>query len=104
MKINYYKDQGVLLTEMEIDFVNQTVKIKNHTDNMIDRAFGVNEHPTMKDFEEFCEYRRIPQTRYNFKTEMRLRGITDTSPMGIMRFYHGRIDDDNCYIEIVEDD
>lgn len=104
MKINYYKDQGVLLTEMEIDFVNQTVKIKNHTDNMIDRAFGVNEHPTMKDFEEFCEYRSIPQTRYNFKTEMRLRGITDTSPMGIMRFYHGRIDDDNCYIEIVEDD
>ena len=78
MKINYYKDQGVLLTEMEIDFVNQTVKIKNHTDNLIDRAFGVNEHPTMKDFEEFCEYRSIPQTRYNFKTEMRLRGITDT--------------------------
>ena len=104
MKINYYKDQEVLLTEMEIDFVNQTVKIKNHTDNLIDRAFGVNEHPTMKDFEEFCEYRSIPQTRYNFKTEMRLRGITDTSPMGIMRFYHGRIDDDNCYIEIVEDD
>ena len=103
MKINYYKDEGVLLTEMEIDFVRQTIKIKNHTDNLLDRAFGVNEHPTMQDFEDFCKYRSIPQTRYNFKMEMRLRGISDTSPMGIMMFYHGRIDDDNCYIEVMEE-
>lgn len=92
-----------MLTEIDIDFANQTIEIKNHTDNLIDRAFGVNEKPTMEDFEDFCRYRSIPQTRHNFKTEMRLRGIGDTSPLGIMLFYHGRIDDDNCYIEVAED-
>ncbi len=103
MKIGYYKDDGILLTNMDIDFVNNTVKIHNYTDNLNERAFGINENPTMQDFEEFCEYRSIPQTRHNFKAEMRLRGIEDTSPMGIMRFYNGRIDDDNCYIEIIEE-
>lgn len=103
MKINYYKGDDILLTEMDIDFVSNQVHIVNHTDNFLDRAFGVNEQPTIEDFEEFCEYRSIPQSRHDFKTEMRLRGIEDTSPLGIMLFYNGRITDDDFYIRVIEE-
>lgn len=103
MIMNFRNGDGNLITEINVDYKTETVKIKNHTDDLLLRAFGINENPTFKDFEEFLEYRSIPQTRHRFKTEMRLRGIEDTSPLGIVRHYNGRMADDDCYIEFVED-
>lgn len=103
MKLNYCLD-GKVMTEIDVDMKKQTVQIKNHTDVLLDRAFGINEHPTYEDFLAFCEDRGIPQSRFGFQSEMRLRGIKDTSPLGIMLFYNGRISDDEFYVELVEDD
>lgn len=102
MRLNYKSDSRGLLTEINVDYANNKVDIVNHSDNVLLTAFGVNEHPTIKDFEDFINYRAIPQTRYRFKTEMRLRGIQDTSPMGICRYYNGRMADDDCYIEFLD--
>lgn len=104
MKINFYKGQGILLAEINVDYQKGKVTVINHTDDNMERPFGCNEHPTIKDFEDFIEYRTIPQTRYNFKMEMRMRGIIDTSPMGIFRQYHGRTTDDDYYAEIIEEE
>ena len=98
MKLKYMKDNDDLLTEIDVDFAAESIKIKNYTDNLIDRAFGINEHPTFKDFEDFLEYRSTPLTRTNFREEMDFWGINDPTPWGIARFFNGRVAGDPYYI------
>lgn len=102
MKLDFRKGDGRLLTEIWVDYRTNEVKIKNHTDDIIDRAFGINEHPTIEDFERFIEDRSIPQTRVTLKLEALMYGIQDTSPMGIVRHFHGRTADDDCYIDFYD--
>ena len=66
-----YMNDDMLSTRIEVDFINNTVKIENFTDDEIDRAFGINEHPAMKDFEEFLEDRCFPRTRDHLKLILR---------------------------------
>lgn len=59
MVIKYY-DKDELCSVITVNQSSGTVCVSNYTDNNIKRAFGVNENPTMADFEEFLEDRCIP--------------------------------------------
>ena len=43
MRMNYCDGKGNILTEIEVDYKQQTVNIVNHTDNILYRAFGIND-------------------------------------------------------------
>lgn len=103
MQLNFRRADGSLITEIFVDYINNRIRIINHTDDLLTRAFGCNEEPTMEDFEEFIESRSIPQTRYTLKTEAKMYGIQDTSPMGIVRHFGGRTADDDYYLEFLDD-
>ena len=98
-----YKKGDIPCTKITVDYKTDTVEIENYTEDLLDRAFGIIEHPTMKDFEEFIEDRSIPQSRYHFRTEMALLGIEDTSPLGIVKHFHGRCAGDNFCIDFLEE-
>ena len=49
-------------TVIDVDFLDQKVVIQNKTDDILHRAFGVLEHPTWNDFENFLRDRCFPQT------------------------------------------
>lgn len=104
MRLYYKKNETKLCTIIDVDFGEETIKIQNFTDDLLDRAFGINENPTMKDFERFIEDRSIPRTRANFKSEMEYRGIFDPSPLGIVRFFKGKVEGDPFSIEFEESD
>ncbi len=103
MHLNFMSKDNIILTEIYVNYPNRTVQIVNHTDRLTDRAFGCNENPSIEDFETFIEDRSIPQTRDNFANEMQIRGIKDTTPLGIVRHYHGRSADDQKWIDFIED-
>ena len=99
MKIDYYKDGGKLCTEIDVDFLNEKVSIKNHTSEILDRAFGVNEEPDMEDFNEFIKDRCFPETRDHLDWTLKLHGIeSGYDPLIIAQTLNGRVAGDDHYL------
>lgn len=99
MKINYMKDNKGLCTEIDADYKTRTVKIINHTDSIMDRAFGVVENPTFEDFEYFLEDRCFPRTRDKMKLTLKMYGINSGyDPLIIAKKLNGRVEGDDHYL------
>ena len=94
----YYRD--MLCTVIDVDEVKQTVKIRNYTDNLIFRAFGRNEKPTFKDYEEFLESRCFPESRDKMKLVLKQYDIPFYDPFLIIEKTGGRMEDDEFHIVI----
>ena len=63
-----YKDD--ICTLIDVDDAKQLVRIKNYTDKLMFRAFGVNENPDYNDYKEFLESRCFPRTRDKMKLSL----------------------------------
>lgn len=79
-----------------ITFNEQTgfVKVKNFTDDLLDRAFGINESPNFSDFEEFLEDRCFSKGRPDVKEILRFLGLDFYDPLDIVYVTHGVIQGD----------
>lgn len=94
----YYRD--MLCTIIDVDEAKQKVKIRNYTDNLIFRAFGRNEKPTFKDYEEFLESRCFPRGRDKMKLMLKQYDIPFYDPFLIIEKTGGRMEEDDFHIEI----
>lgn len=56
---------------IDIDFKHEVVRMKNYTDRIPLRAFGVVENPFWADFEEFLKERCLPASRAGLKGILR---------------------------------
>lgn len=97
--ILYYKNKDRRTTKIEVDYLNNSINIENYSDFPLELAFGVNEHPTMKDFEEFLESRCFPRTRDGLKLHLRELGLTYYDPYEICKKTNGRLEGDPYSIE-----
>ncbi len=86
-------------TIIDVDFLNEKVAIKNRTDDILHRAFGVVENPTWKQFEEFLEDRCFPRTRGNIKSILRDLNLDSYDPLQIVEKTKGRTADDNLWLK-----
>ena len=57
-----YMYENYTCTVIDIDEMNRLVRIRNYTNNIMMRAFGMNTEPTFEDYEEFLESRCFPRT------------------------------------------
>ena len=57
-----YMNRNKLCTVIDVDFENERVMIKNRTDDIVHRAFGVVTKPTWEQFQEFLEDRCFKKT------------------------------------------
>ena len=55
LKINYYNGDK-LSSVIWVDYRTNEVEVTNYTDDLVFRAFGVNETPTFDDFEDFSSF------------------------------------------------
>lgn len=85
-------------TEIYVDFIGKKVKIINRTDDIMKRAFGVNENPTWQEFEEFLEERCLPRSRAMLNIILNKIGLDNYDPLQIVQLNKGRCADDNQYI------
>lgn len=102
MVLHYMGPKG-LCTILNVDYKKQTVNIENKTNQMLYRAFGVNENPTWNDYEAFLRSRCFPETRDYLKLALKAVGLNFYEPLNIIRKTQGRMAEDHQWIEFVED-
>ena len=101
MIIKLHSPRGVG-TIIYVDYKNQTVKIENKTDEILDTAFGVKQTPTWEDYEHLLEERCFPRSRDKLKLVLQDVGVQCYDPLQIIRKTQGRMHDDHLWLEIID--
>ena len=99
MRLWYYY-LNTVCTIIDVDIVNQRVRIKNYTNNLVFRAFGRNEHPSFADYEEFLRSRVFPEERDKMKLMLKDLDIPFYDPLMIIEKTQGRMAEDDFWIRI----
>ena len=86
-------------TAIDVNFLENKIKIQNYTKDILHRAFGVNEDPTWEDFQIFLEDRCFPKTRGNVKTILMEMGLRDYDPLQIVEKTNGRTAEDDLWLK-----
>lgn len=94
----YYKD--TVCTVIDVDEMKQIVRIRNYAKNIMFRAFGVNESPSFKEYEEFMESRCFPRERDKMKIMLEALDIPFYDPILIIEKTQGRMAEDEFWLKI----
>ncbi len=81
----------------------KTLAFQNKTTLPLFTAFGVNEKLGWEDFQSFLEDRCIPKERDGLQYYLQTIGVTNYNPLEIIRKTHGKMAEDHCHIEIIEE-
>ena len=99
LRLRYmYKD--MLCTVIDVDDINQKIRIKNYVDNIMFRAFGKINEPDYEMYEEFLESRCFPRTRDKIKLMLRDMNLPFYDPFLIVERTNGRMAEDDFWIDI----
>lgn len=102
MLIFEYYNGDDLCTKICVDYSDKDLVAENYTDNLVKTAFGKNEAPTWKDFEDFLEERCVPRSRSGIREYLETIGVEEYIPLEIIKKTKGRMAEDNQWIEIKE--
>ena len=86
-------------TAMDVNFLQNKIKIRNYTKDILHRAFGIKEDPTWEDFYVFLQDRCFPKTRGNVKTVLAGLGLQDYDPLQIVEKTNGRTAEDDLWLK-----
>lgn len=92
-----------LKTVITVDNETRTVSIENKTDNIFDRAFGVNENPTYADFEKLLKDRCFSDAVGNCKILLNSLGLKTYNRIDIVRVTNGKMAHDKFSLVITEE-
>ena len=86
-------------TAIDVNFLQNKIKIQNYTKDILHRAFGIKEVPTWEDFYVFLQDRCFPKTRGNVKTVLAGLGLQDYDPLQIVEKTNGRTAEDDLWLK-----
>ena len=86
-------------TVIDVNFLDQKIKIQNQTNDLLHRAFGCIENPSWQDFEYFLQDRCFPATRGNVKHLLKAIGEPSYDPWAIVEKTKGRMAEDQLWIK-----
>lgn len=98
MRIEYMYRQSPC-TIIDVDFLRERVQIENRTDDVLRRAFGVNETPTWADFETFLRERCVPEGRGYLKDILRGLDVPGYDPLQIAEKTKGKTAEDEMWMK-----
>lgn len=101
LRFNFY-DKETLCTKIYADFTDETLCVKNYTENIVKTAFGNNCVPTWLDFENFLEERCVPKTRSGIREYLETIGVESYVPLEIIKKTEGRMAEDEQWIKLEE--
>lgn len=96
----WYMCKNRICTVIDVDERNRMVRIYNYTNDLLSRAFGVIEHPSFEDYEEFLESRCFPRTRDKMKLILKEMDLPFYDPFMIIEKTNGRMAEDDYWIRI----
>ena len=100
MRMNFMNGPQ-LCTVIDIDFKHEVVRMKNYTDRIPLRAFGVVENPSWADFEEFLKERCLPASRAGLKGILREMDVPFFDPLLIIEKTNGRMAGDHQWVQVI---
>lgn len=86
-------------TAIDVNFLQNKIRIQNYTKDILHRAFGVKENPTWEDFYVFLQDRCFPGTRGNVKTLLAGLGLQDYDSLQIVEKTNGRTAEDDLWLK-----
>ena len=86
-------------TAIDVNFLQNKIKIQNYTKDILHRAIGIKEDPTWEDFYVFLQDRCFPKTRGNVKTVLAGLGLQDYDPLQIVEKTNGRTAEDDLWLK-----
>ena len=86
-------------TAIDVNFLQNKIRIQNYTKDILHSAFGVKENPTWEDFNVFLQDRCFPKTRGNIKTVLAELGLQDYDPLQIVEKTNGRTAEDDLWLK-----
>ena len=86
-------------TDIDVNFLQNRIKIQNYTKDLLHRAFGAKENPTWEDFQIFLQDRCFPKTRGNVKAVLASLGLQDYDPLQIVEKVNGRTAEDDLWLK-----
>lgn len=101
LKFEFY-DKETLCTQIYADYTDETLSVKNTTDNIVKTAFGKNETPTWDDFQNFLEERCVPKSRSGIREYLETIGVEEYEPLEIIKKTGGKMAEDNQWIKLEE--
>lgn len=96
----WYMHEHNVCTLIDVDELQKQVIIRNYTNNVMFRAFGMNEKPSYEQYEEFLKSRCFPEGRDKLKLILRDLGLPFYDPIMIIEKTEGRMAEDNFWIRI----
>lgn len=96
----YYMHKQNICTIIDVDERNRNIRIKNYTDNLMFRAFGVIENPDYDMYLEFLESRCFPKSRDKLKLVLKDLGLPFYDTFMIIEKTEGRMAEDDFWIKI----
>lgn len=97
MQIDFMYKTSVCTT-IFINFWEEKIKIINKTDDILHRAFGVNENPTWDDFNDFLVDRCFAESRGDKKAVLNALGIDSYDPIQIIERTQGKTYEDRQWM------
>ncbi len=95
----HYMHGNRICTIIDVDFLDEKIRIQNRTAHPLRRAFGVNENPDWEDFWQFLRDRCIPESRGYVKSILRGLGTSGYDPLEIAEAVQGRTAEDNMWMQ-----
>lgn len=99
LRIWYMYDRDVC-TLIDVNECERKVKVKNYTEKIMFRAFGVVENPDYKQYQEFLESRCFPESRDKMKLVLKDFGLPFYDPIMIIEKTEGRMAEDDFWLRI----
>ncbi len=96
----WYMYKQDVCTIIDVNEMNKEVCIKNYTDNLMFRAFGVEEHPNYEAYMEFLKSRCFPESRDKMKLVLKDLDLPFYDPFMIIEKTEGRMAEDDFWIRI----
>ena len=100
LRLAYYC-RDMLCTVIDVDDINQQIKICNFTGKYQYRAFGANEWPTYDEYQEFLESRCFPRTRDKMKLILEDLNLPFNDLLMIIEKTGGRMAEDDFRLEVI---
>lgn len=88
------------MKNIDVNEIEREVNIMNYTDNVMFRAFGVEEYPDFEMYKEFLKSRCFPESRDKMKLVLKDLDLPFYDPIMIIEKTEGRMAEDDFCIRI----
>ena len=96
----WYMHRNEICTLIDVDEVRRVVRIRNYTNRIQYRAFGINGEPSFDEYQEFLESRCFPRSGDKMKIRLQEIDVPFYDPLLIIEKTQGRMAEDEFWLQV----